>query len=254
MSRSSMSPSGSRYVLEYPEFDDCKLNDPELDDWVKDDPAKPVFSVATPAGERLDAARLKQVAPEAEIDWLWPGTIPLRKVTLIEGPAGAGKSQLALDLAARVTRSAPWPSGEPSLLPTADVLVVCRPDEARTVSARFERAGGDRTKLFHFHEFRTFLPATGVRDTRPIVFPYDFLALEHFVEDHETFGVILIDSLADFCRTPQQLAETLVLLHDLAYRANVALIVTLPANCRIDGRGRLRVTSRWPTETVRSAW
>src|SRR5258707_14175993 len=108
MSRSAMSASGSPYVLEHIEFDEGGFDDPKFDN-----PEKPVFSVATPAGERFDAAWLEQVAPEGEIDWLWPGTIPLRKVTLIEGPAGAGKSQLALDLAARVTPSAPWPNGEP---------------------------------------------------------------------------------------------------------------------------------------------
>jgi len=244
MSRSSVSPSGSPYVLTIPEYEGPEFDDPE----------KPVFSVATPAGERFDTTWIEQVAPEGEIEWHWPGTIPLRKVTLLEGPAGAGKSQLALDLAARVTRSAPWPNGEPSSLPTADVLVVCRKNEAAAASARFERAGGDLAKLFHFCEFRTFLPADKTRETRPIAFPYDFPALEHHVEMHESFGMIIIDSLADFCRTPREVAETLVLLEELASRANVALIVTVPANCRVDAQGRLRVTSRWPTDTVRSAW
>ncbi len=245
-----MSLSGSPYVL-----NEHELNDNDLANLGSSNSQQPaVFKVDTPAGERFDLAPLEQVLPEDEIDWLWPGMIPLRKVTLLEGPSGAGKSQLALDLAARVSRSAPWPSGEPSLLPTADVLHVCRRDEAAAASARFERAGGDRKKLFHFGEFWTFLPVTGVRDTRPIVFRYDFPALERIVEDHESFGMIIIDSLADFCSTPKQVAETLVLLQNLASRANVALIVTLPANCRVDAQGRLRVTSRWPTDKVRSAW
>src|SRR5580704_8665267 len=127
MSHSAVSASGAPYVLAIPEFDGPEFDNPE----------KPVFSVDTPAGERFDTAWLEQVPPAGEIDWLWPGMIPLRKVTLIEGPAGAGKSQLALDLAARVTKSAPWPDGQPSSLPTADVLVVCRKGEAQTVSARF---------------------------------------------------------------------------------------------------------------------
>jgi len=244
MSRSSVRLSGSPYVLEPHGFDDPNFDSPE----------RAVFSVATPAGERFDAAWLEQVAPEKEIEWLWPGTIPLRKVTLLEGPAGAGKSQLALDLAARVTKSAPWPDGQPSSLPTADVLVVCRKNEAAAASARFQRAGGDLAKMFYFCEFQTFLPAEKTRDTRSIAFPYDFPALEHHVETHESFGMIIIDSLADFCRTPREVAETLVLLEELAARANVALIVTVPSNCRVDAQGRLRVTSRWPTDTVRSAW
>ena len=79
---------------------------------------------------------------------------------------------------------------------------------------------------------RRFCPRPSTREPRPIALPYDFPALEQHVEMHESFGVIIIDSLADFCRTPRQVAETLVLLEDLASRANVALIVTLPANCR----------------------
>src|SRR5579864_207348 len=103
--------SGSPYVLDYHDLDH---------------PYSPVFCVATSAGDRLDTAPLVRAAPGGEIKWLWPGMIPLRRMTLLEGPSGAGKSQLALDLAARVSQAAPWPDGEPSSLPAADVLVVCR--------------------------------------------------------------------------------------------------------------------------------
>lgn len=37
------------------------------------------------------------------IEWLWPGLIPLGKVTLLIGDPGIGKSLLAVDLAARIT-------------------------------------------------------------------------------------------------------------------------------------------------------
>ena len=43
------------------------------------------------------------------LKWLWPGRVPLGKVTLIVGDPGRGKSLLALDMAARVTRGAAWP-------------------------------------------------------------------------------------------------------------------------------------------------
>ena len=229
--------AGSPYVLDYHDLEH---------------PNRPVFVANTPEGERFDTASLEQVAPGGQIEWLWPGIVPLRRVTLIEGPAGSGKSQLALDLAARASRSAAWPNGEPSSLPQADVLVVCRRDEAEIVSARFERAGGDLPKLFHFREFETYLPDGDRRGSRPIALPYDFLALEQVVENN-AFGVIIIDSLADFCTTPKLFSEALVQLEDLARRANVALLVTIPANTRVDAQGRLRATSRWPTESVRSA-
>lgn len=38
------------------------------------------------------------------IEWLWPGVIPLGSLTLIAGAAGMGKSQVAISIAAKVTR------------------------------------------------------------------------------------------------------------------------------------------------------
>ena len=55
MSRSCMSASGSPYVLDYYEFDGPQFAD------LANDPEKPVFKVATTAGERLDMARLEQL-------------------------------------------------------------------------------------------------------------------------------------------------------------------------------------------------
>ncbi len=46
---------------------------------------------------------------EKALRWLWPGHVPLGKVTLLIGDPGRGKSLLALDMAARVTRGAAWP-------------------------------------------------------------------------------------------------------------------------------------------------
>ena len=43
--------------------------------------------------------------------WLWPGWIPLGKLTVLDGDPGLGKSTLLLDLAARVTRGLAMPDG-----------------------------------------------------------------------------------------------------------------------------------------------
>jgi hypothetical protein len=40
------------------------------------------------------------------VEWLWPLRVPLGKLTLLVGDPGCGKSLLALDMAARVTRGA----------------------------------------------------------------------------------------------------------------------------------------------------
>jgi len=43
------------------------------------------------------------------VNWLWPGRVPMGKVTLLVGDPGQGKSLLSLDVAARVTTGAAWP-------------------------------------------------------------------------------------------------------------------------------------------------
>jgi putative DNA primase/helicase len=60
--------------------------------------------------------------PAQPVEWLWQHRIPLGKVTLLAGDPGLGKSLLALDIAARVTRGQPFPDHQPPALPG-----VCEP-------------------------------------------------------------------------------------------------------------------------------
>jgi hypothetical protein len=162
---------------------------------------------------------------------------------------------VALDLAARINGARDWPDGEARVLPDADVLVLCRNDDpSRTISARFQQAGGDPARLVHFHEFATLRVEDQQHGHRPFLFPFDMVALEDLLEDHPTIGVIIIDPLSDFCETPRQLTETLFQLEDLADRANAVILVTLPADCRTDAQGRLKVKSRWATDAARCVW
>jgi hypothetical protein len=54
---------------------------------------------------------LADVEPE-DVEWLWFPYIPLRKLTLLEGDPGVGKSWLSLAIATAVSRGAPFPGGE----------------------------------------------------------------------------------------------------------------------------------------------
>jgi len=65
-------------------------------------------------GTQAGDAVLVRVADVARrpVGWLWPGRVPSGKLTLVAGDPGLGKSLLALDIAARVTRGLPWPDGE----------------------------------------------------------------------------------------------------------------------------------------------
>ncbi len=57
---------------------------------------------------------LSTVQPQ-RVDWLWPGRIPLGKLTILDGDPGLGKSVLTLELAARVSRGdlMPFEATEP---------------------------------------------------------------------------------------------------------------------------------------------
>lgn len=76
--------------------------------------------------------RLDTVTRE-QLEWLWPGRIPLGKLTLLAGDPGLGKSFVTLDMAARVSTGASWPdtpilkqtAGGVILLNAEDDLVVC---------------------------------------------------------------------------------------------------------------------------------
>ena len=56
-------------------------------------------------------------------DWLWPNRIPLAKLTLIAGYPSSGKTSIALDIAARVSRGAPAPDQPDAPFPAAPVVL-----------------------------------------------------------------------------------------------------------------------------------
>ena len=56
-------------------------------------------------------------------DWLWPNRIPLGQLTLIAGYPASGKTSIALDIAARVSRGAPTPDVRNVSFPCAPVLL-----------------------------------------------------------------------------------------------------------------------------------
>ncbi len=217
-------------------------------------PEGTVYRVDTRDGERFDTVDVEPFASPDPVEWLWPGRVALGKVTVIAGAPGSGKSRLAFDLAARVGAALPWPDGTPNRLPAADVLVVSRHEEAGAAVARFHKQGKSSKQLLRFRGFWTEAPATELYADRPVAFPFDLEALEFYLENHPSVGMVIIDPLSDFCATPKLLAETLHQLHDLARRSRVALVVTVPAHCRTDAQGGVRLTSRWPTDAARCVW
>src|SRR5262249_33269709 len=80
-----------------------------------------------------------------EVTWAWEGRVPLGMVTLLVGMEGLGKSTLALDLAARLSRGqlAGALYGRP-----VDVFVASTEDDrARVIVPRLRAAGADLARV-----------------------------------------------------------------------------------------------------------
>lgn len=69
---------------------------------------------------------MADVEPRA-ISWLWPGRIPLGRITLLVGRPGEGKSFFTIDAAAHVTTGTPWPDG--SFCPQGSVILISAEDD-----------------------------------------------------------------------------------------------------------------------------
>lgn len=86
------------------------------------------------------------IAPRP-LPWLWQGFVPAGKVTIIDGRPGVGKSNLTLDLAARVTTGAPMPDGSRGIGPASVIIVTAEDDWADTVVPRLLADGADLTRI-----------------------------------------------------------------------------------------------------------
>jgi hypothetical protein len=96
---------------------------------------------------------LSAVQPEY-VSWLWPGRIPLGKLTVLDGDPGLGKSVLTLDLAVRVSRGWAMPleprevGDEPEVCPPAGVVLLSAEDGLEdTIRPRLDAAGADPERV-----------------------------------------------------------------------------------------------------------
>lgn len=83
------------------------------------------------------------------IRWLWPGRIPLGKLTIFDGDPGLGKSLITLNLAARTSTGREMPDGTRGDAdgPGGIVLLSAEDDPSDTIRPRLDAAGGDSSRV-----------------------------------------------------------------------------------------------------------
>ena len=101
---------------------------------------------ARSSDDGLDGVDLATLRPR-RVDWLWRGYIPLRKVTILDGDPGLGKSTLMVDIAARGSAGELSPTGEPLGDAFTTVYVTMEDDPEDTILPRLLRAGGDPARF-----------------------------------------------------------------------------------------------------------
>jgi len=184
-------------------------------------------SIARPArsdvAPHVPGVLLSEVQPE-HVKWMWSGRLAERKITVLDGDPGVGKSSITLDLAARITRGVAWPDG--SRNPGGGVVVLAAEDGvADTVRPRFDAAGGDATRV---RVITMLSNAEGVE--RMPTIPDDLQAVEAAVSDVRARLVIVDPLMAYLGRDTnsyrdQDVRRALTPLAALADRCGFAVLI-----------------------------
>lgn len=85
--------------------------------------------------------------------WLWKDWLAQGKLHILGGSPGAGKTTLAINIAATLTAGQNWPDGTKA--PTGDVIIWSGEDSyTDTLGPRFGVAGGDRERVHYVTEIK----------------------------------------------------------------------------------------------------
>lgn len=137
---------------------------------------------------------LADVAPR-EIKWLWPGRVPMGRITLLVGRPGEGKSFLTTDMAARITTGTPWP--DRSDCPAGSVILISAEDDpGDTIRPRLDA---------HYADVRKVHLLSAVRRLGEDGQPYEVLftladvaALETALKTLPDCRLIVVDPIGSF--------------------------------------------------------
>jgi hypothetical protein len=193
--------------------------------------------------------RLSDVAPEP-LRWLWPGRIPVGKITVLDGDPGLGKSTLLCGLAARISRGDSLPGDLSDSAPTAPrgvLLFSAEDDVFDTIRPRIDAAGGDPQRIAAF----VAVP-DGTETGRPFALPRDLPILEAVVARLDA-ALVVFDPLVAYLpagvspNSDQHVRHAMAALKASAERTGAAIVVvrhlnkTMTANPLYRGVGSIGI-------------
>ena len=180
---------------------------------------QPGDSVAPIERLKLNWRRVSDVEP-VELEWLWPGLIPLGKLTLFAGDPGLGKSFVTVDMAARVSRGAEWPDQAGEQQVGSVIILACEDDVADTIRPRLDRAGANVAKIVVIDSVNA-----GSRD-RAFSLDDDLPRLRELIAELGDVRLLIIDPISAYLGSVDSHKNAEV-------RALLAPLADLAAECRL---------------------
>jgi putative DNA primase/helicase len=137
---------------------------------------------------------LADVEP-TDVRWLWPGRIPLGRITLLVGRPGEGKSFLTTDMAARISTGSPWPDGREC--PDGSVILISAEDDpADTIRPRLDAHHADVRRV-HLLSMVRRIEADG--EHHEVMFTLaDLAALESALKALPDCRLVVVDPIGSF--------------------------------------------------------
>jgi hypothetical protein len=87
--------------------------------------------------QAAEAVWASEVEPRA-IQWLWPNRFPMGMTSILAGEMKLGKSQIAMQIGAIVSRGRSWPDGAAGSQPGGVLMVTGEDDAARAIVPRLK--------------------------------------------------------------------------------------------------------------------
>ncbi len=129
------------------------------------------------------------------IRWLWPGRIPLGRLSLLVGRPGEGKSYLTCDMAARVSTGTPWPDGGDC--PRGSVLMVSAEDDpGDTIRPRLDAHHADCRRVHLLSAVRRVDEVGQVREA--LLTLADVASIETAMRRLRDCRLVVIDPIGSF--------------------------------------------------------
>jgi len=159
--------------------------------------------------------------PIVPVRWMWNAWLAVGEMAIIDGDPGVGKSQLALDIAGRVTRGhkmPPEPRGTPRVNPKPrNVMILTAEDTwAHTILPRLTVVDADLARIIHL-------------DTEELTFPKDIPLVERQCRERRV-RLLIIDPIMAFIGTADensqaQVRTVLSRLRSMAEKVGLAVIL-----------------------------